>query len=338
MNPLATRTLGRTGVALTQLGFGAAHLGDLYETAPESQAQDTIAAAHDAGVAYFDTAPWYGLGLSEHRLGHFLRNKRRDSFVISTKVGRVLFRPADPETFDTSPWRGGMRFDLRFDYTADGLIRSYEDSIQRLGLNRIDLLLIHDLDSLYHGDDIGRYLDQLANGGWAALEALRGSGEIKGIGAGINEPAMIPRFLDRFDIDFFLVAMPYTLLDQDILEDEFPRCAERGVGIVIGAPYASGILATGPTEGAKYAYAKAEPAVRDRVRRLHEVCARFEVPLKAAALQFPLGHPSVATVIPGAASAAEAAENTAMVAEQIPSDLWAALKSEGLLPAAAPTP
>ena len=339
MNPLATRNLGRTGVALTQLGFGAAHLGELYATVPESQAQDTIGAAFDAGIAYFDTSPWYGRGLSEHRLGRFLRGKRRDSFVLSTKVGRVLFRPADPETFDTSPWRGGLGFDLRFDYTADGLMRSYEDSIQRLGLNRIDLLLIHDVDSLYHGDDVGRCIDQLANGGgWAALEALRSSGEIKGIGAGINEPAMIPRFLDRFDIDFFLVAMPYTLLDQDVLEVELPRCAERDVGVVIGAPYASGILATGPTDAAMYAYARAEPETKDRVRRLHETCGRFEVPLKAAALQFPLGQPCVAAVIPGAVSAAEVADNLDMARTHIPSDLWAALKSEGLLPAAAPTP
>ena len=234
-----------------------------------------------------------------------------------------------------------LPFEHRFDYTSDGLTRAYEDSTQRLGLNRIDLVLIHDLDFRHHADEesVGGYLDQLsAGGGWRALEGLRAAGEIKGIGAGINELGMIPRFLERFDIDFFLVAMPYTLMDQAALETEFPLCAARGIGIVIGAPYASGILATGPTDGANYRYKLADPAALEWANRLDRICGRHGVPLRAAALQFALGHPSVAAVIPGVISADQMDDNIAMVRAPIPADLWAELKSEGLVRADAPTP
>ncbi len=340
MDPFATRSLGRTGVQLTRLGFGGAHLGELYHTVREEQAQDTIAAAYGAGVRYFDTAPWYGHGLSEHRLGHFLRRVARNDFVLSTKVGRVYRAPADPASVDTGPWAGGLPFELRFDYTYDGIMRSHDDSLQRLGLNRVDLLFIHDLDFVYHGTEEGveAHLRQLDAGGWKALDELRSEGRVKGVGAGINQTAMMPRFLDRFDIDAFLVAMPYTLLDQDALEDVFPRCADRGVGIVIGSPYASGILATGAVVDAKYNYAPASSEIAAKVRRIEAVCGRHGVPLAAAALQFPLGHPSVAAVIPGAVSAAQVETNVRTMGVAVPAALWDALKSEGLLNAAAPTP
>ena len=308
---------------------------------PEDDAQATLAAAHDGGIAYFDTSPWYGRGLSEHRVGHFLRTRPRGGFVISTKVGRILSRPADPDSLDTSPWVGGLGFESRFDYTAPGITRSYEDSLQRLGLARVDLLLVHDLDVRHHRNEeaVVACLDQLsAAGGWSALEALRRRGEIAGIGAGINELGMIPRFLERFEIDFFLVAMPYTLLDQGALADELTACAARGIGVVIGAPYASGILAAGPGEVPMYRYRPAAEEMIQKVRRIRVVCDRFDVPLKAAALQFPLGHPSVAAVIPGAISAANVRENLEMMRADIPAALWEALKSELLIEAAAPTP
>lgn len=340
MDPLAMRQLGRTGVAIRQLGFGGAPLGELYEKIPEEVAESTLATAYDAGVRYFDTSPWYGHGLSEHRLGHFLRRQRRDSFVLSTKVGRVYTAPADLTSLDTGPWAGGLPFALRFDYSSDGITRSYEDSLQRLGLNRVDLLLIHDLDFHYHKTEEGveGYMRQLDDGGWRALDKLRSAGLIGGVGAGINELGMIPRFLDRFDVDFFLVAMPYTLLDHEVLREEFPRCGERGVGLVIGAPFASGILATGAVDGARYAYDAAPAEVVDRVRRIETVCARHGVPLAAAALQFPLGHPSVAAVIPGAVSPAQVEANVRMMAHDIPAGFWEELRTEALLPAEAPTP
>ena len=341
MDPSATRELGRTGLTLTRAGMGSAPLGDLWERIPDSRAEATLATAWAGGVRYFDTAPWYGNTLAEHRLGHFLRQQRRGSFAVSTKVGRVYSRPSDPDRIAPAIWTGGLPFELRFDYGYDGLMRSYEDSLQRLGLPRVDLLVIHDIDLGYHGDSAGieRCFGQLEEGGGLrALQGLKSAGEIKGYGAGINEGPMIGRFLDRIELDFFLVAMPYTLLDQVPLDDSFPRCLECGIGIVIGSPYASGILATGPVAGAKYNYAPASPEILEKTRRIDQVCRRHGVPLAAAALQFPLGHPAVAAVIPGAVHPDEVEQNLANLRTDIPADLWAELKTEGLLHPAAPVP
>ncbi|MEM7024618.1 MAG: aldo/keto reductase [Pseudomonadota bacterium] len=341
MDPTTTRPLGRTGLALTQLGMGTAPLGDLWERIPEDQAQAAFKAAWQGGVRYYDTAPWYGNTLAEQRLGHFSRQQPRGEFVISTKVGRVYSRPDHPGAAGVGPWAGGLQFQLRFDYGYDAIMRAYEDSLHRLGLPRVDFLLIHDIDPGYHESDEGveRCFEQLDSGGGVrALEELRSAGEISGFGAGINEGPMINRFLDRFDLDVLLVAMPYTLLDQAVLEDSLPRCVERGVGIVIGSPYASGVLATGPTEGAKYNYAPASPEVLDKTGKIQAVCERHGVALPAAALQFPLGHPAVAAVIPGAVSAYEAERNVATMQVKIPADLWVELKHEGLLHAEAPVP
>ena len=341
MDPTARRQLGRTGLALTQLGMGTAPLGDLWERIPEERAQATFAAAWQHGVRYFDTAPWYGNTLAEQRLGHFLRQQPRGEFAISTKVGRVYTRPRDPDRFEpVGFWAGGLPFELRFDYGYEGVMRSFEDSLHRLGLARVDLLVIHDIDPGYHGDDAGveRCFAELEGGGIRALEELRSAGDIRGFGAGINEGPMLGRFLDRFDLDFFLVAMPYTLMDQAPLDDALPRCVERGIGIVIGSPYASGILATGPIEGAKYNYAPAAPEILEKARRIQAVCQRHGVALAAASLQFPLGHPAVAAVIPGAVAPEEAARNVATMQVEVPAALWAELKAEGLLRADAPVP
>ncbi len=340
MDPLATRPLGRSGVALTQLGFGAAPLGELFCKVPEAEARATLDAAWDAGIRYFDTAPWYGRGQSEHRVGRALHDRRRDSFVLSTKVGRVLRASRDEARFERGFWSGGLAFPHHFDYWYDGIMRAYEDSQQRLGIPRIDLLLIHDLDLWHHRTPaaVQAWLAQLATSGFRALEELRAAGLIRGIGAGINEAGMMSRFLDLVDLDFFLVALPYTLLDQGVLDAEFPACAARGVGVVIGAVFASGILATGAVAGAKYAYADATPELLDRVRRIEAVCARHAVPLPAAALQFPLGHPSVAAVIPGAIGAEQVRRNVASFRHRIPAAFWAELKHAGLLRADAPVP
>jgi len=340
MNPTATRELGRTGVALTQLGFGGAPLGELFTKVSEADAEATLAAAWAAGIRYYDTAPWYGRGQSEHRLGRFLYRQPRRDLVLSTKIGRILRAPADPERFDTGFWSGGLHFEHRFDYSYDGVMRAFEDSLQRLGMTRIDLLLIHDLDFWHHATEpkVSAYLAQLFTGGWRALAELKAAGRIRGIGAGINELGMMPRFLDLVDIDFFLVALRYTLMEQETLELELPRCAERGVGIVIGGVFNSGILATGAVAGAKYNYADATPESLDKVRRIEAVCRRHKVPLVAAALQFPLGHPSVASVIPGAFQPAHIETNVGHFRHPIPADLWAELKAEKLLHADAPTP
>ncbi|MGD0431082.1 MAG: aldo/keto reductase [Acetobacteraceae bacterium] len=340
MDPLARRELGRTGIEVTQLGFGGAGLGDLFDVVEDTDASATLRAAWDAGIRYYDTSPWYGRGQSEHRFGRALYRRPRAEFVLSTKVGRLFSACRDAESFEHRFWRGGLKFEHRFDYSYDGVMRSFEDSLQRLGLPRIDLLLIHDLDISHHGTKakVTAYLTELHNGGFRALMELKQAGVIGGIGAGINEVGMMPRFLDLMDVDFFLVAMPYTLLDTDVLDAEFPRCVARGVGFVIGAPFASGILATGAVQGARYRYAEAGPEVLAKVTRIEAVCARHGVTLAASALQFPLGHRSVAAVIPGALLPEHVARNVAAFRQEIPADFWAELKHEGLLRGDAPVP
>lgn len=336
----ATRKLGRAGVAVTELGLGTAPLGELFERVSDEEAAAVLETAWEGGVRYVDTSPWYGRGQSEHRVGRFLYRKPRDSFVISSKVGRTLHRPKKPGPFEHGEWIGGLEFDTVFDYGYDGIMRSFEDSLQRLGINSIDVLIIHDLDPWHHKTEtrVGAYFTQLITGGWRALAELRDQGLIKGIGAGFNTMGFIPRYLDLFDMDFFLIAMRYTLLEQDTLDSEFPRCAERGVGIVIGGTYNSGILATGAVPGAMYNYEPAKPPILERVAKMEAVCRRHGVPIAAAALQFPLGHPIVASVIPGAVSRQQVAQNVAAFTHPIPADLWAELKHEKLIRADAPVP
>ena len=336
--PLKRRKLGRTNVSVTELGLGTAPLGELFVKVEDDEAAAVIDAAWTGGVRYFDTSPWYGRGLAEHTLGRALYRKPRADFVISTKIGRLLRRPFRPDAIKDQ-WLGGLEFQTVFDYGYDGVMRSFEDSLQRLGINRVDVLLIHDLDPSDHNPAaLNAYLTQLKTSGWKALAELREAGVIGGIGGGFNSKESLPRFLDLFDMDFFLLAMRYTLLEQDVLDDEFPRCEARGVGIVVGGSYNSGILATGAVPGALYNYAPAGPEILERVRKIEAVCARHKIPLPAAALQFPLGHPIVASIIPGAIAGAQAEKNVAAFRHPIPADFWAELKHERLIRADAPTP
>lgn len=330
----------RTGVELGSLGFGGAPLGELSEPVSESQAQETLRTAWDAGIRYYDTAPFYGNGKSEHRIGHFLRQQERKEFVISSKVGRVLTATRDLASFKDPFWVGGLPFEHRFDYSYDGIMRSWEDSLQRLGLNAIDLLLIHDLDSAFHDSEqrFSAHLNLLITSGARALEELRSQGLIKAYGAGINRMGALPRLLDAVDLDFCIIAMPYTLLDQGVLDEEFPLCAERDVRIVIGSVFASGILVTGSVEGARYAYSPAPPEIVEKTRRIEEVCSRYDVPLPAAAMQFPLAHPLVAAIIPGAMAPSHIISNTAWFQRKIPPEFWSELKAGNLLRQDAPTP
>ncbi|HIG57002.1 MAG TPA: aldo/keto reductase [Candidatus Latescibacteria bacterium] len=339
MSSIPKRSL-RTGVELSTLGFGGAPLGELFDPVSETEAQETLQAAWDAGIRYYDTAPFYGYGKSEHRLGHFLRQQERKDFILSSKVGRVLTATRDLDSFDKGGWIGGLPFDYRFDYSYDGIMRSWEDSLQRLGLSSIDVLLIHDLDSFFHDSEqrFSAHLNQLITSGWRALDELRSQGLIKAVGTGLNRMGALPRLIDAVDLDLSIVAMPYTLLDQEVLEEEFPLCEEHGVRIVIGAVFASGILVSGPTEGARYAYDTASPEILDKTRRIQEVCQRHDVPLPAAAMQFPLGHPLVSAIIPGAMEPSHIQTNAKWFQHEIPADMWAELKTEGLLREDAPTP
>jgi D-threo-aldose 1-dehydrogenase len=340
MDPFQRRKLGRSKIMLPQMGFGGAPLGDLFTKVTDAEAEATLVTAWESGIRYYDTAPWYGRGQSEHRIGRHLYHRPRHEALLSTKVGRVLRAPARPETFDRGDWSGGLSYDIRFDYSYDGIMRSYEDSLQRLGMNRIDILIIHDLDFWFHKTEalVSAYLAQLATSGYRALASLKDQGLIGAIGAGINELGMIPRFLELFDLDFFMLAMRYTLGEQDTLDKELPLCIARGAGIVIAGVFSSGLYATGPIPGAKYNYSDATPEQLDRARKIEAVCKRHEVPLAAAALQFPLHHPAVATVIPGGFRPDHVTTNLGLFRQEIPSALWAELKHEELLRKDAPTP
>jgi D-threo-aldose 1-dehydrogenase len=335
-----TRRLGLTDVELPELGLGCAPLGDLFELLDEDVADATVRAAWESGIRFFDTAPQYGAGLSEHRLGRALRAVPATDVVLSTKVGRVLTASTETRPAGRGPFVGGLPFAQTFDYSHDGVLRSLEDSLQRLGRARVDLVAIHDLDVGHHPDPavLARHLDDLANGGARALAELRAGGAIRAVGAGVNELGMIARLLERVELDFVILAMPYTLLDQEALDEELPLCAERGVGVVVGAVFASGILGSPSGVDTTYGYELPPPEVVDRVGRLRKACARHEVSLGAAALQFPLGHPSVASVIPGAVRPEQVRENVERLATPVPTKLWEELKAEGLLRVDAPVP
>jgi D-threo-aldose 1-dehydrogenase len=336
---LPSRKMGRTALTPTVLGLGGAPLGNLFQIITEQASDEIVREALARGVTYFDTAPWYGHGLSEHRLGRVLWHVERSGIFVSTKVGRVYRRPADPQAFSPQPWAGGMSFQLHFDYGGAGICRSYEDSLLRLGLNRVDALVIHDLDRIYHTEEqLQRYRADLESGGWAELERMRAHGEIAAIGAGINDSSDMRYFLDHFDLDFFLVAMPYTLLEQAPLRNELAECLRRNIAIVIGSPYASGILATGPVPGAIYNYQPASPEILAKTQRILDTCTEFGVSLQAAALQFPLAHPAVTAIIPGATAHGMVAANVAGCRAAIPPELWSALKARGLILPDAPVP
>lgn len=332
------RRVGKTELSVPPLGYGAAHLGELFGLVTEADATATVDAAWDAGIRYFDTAPFYGVGLSEHRLGYALRHRPRSEYVLTTKVGRVLERPLDAANYHMPGWTGGLKFHPRFDYTYDGIMRSYEQSLMRLSINTVDALIIHDLDAQFHGINLAYHHRDLVHSGMKALEELRRWGDIKAIGMGINTADALETIAPSVDLDFVLVAMPYTLIDQASLHTGMAACVKRGVSVVIGAPFASGILVSGSGGGAKYAYANAPEHVQAKVRGIETICKAHGVKLAAAALQFVLAHPAVVSEIPGAVTPGQVIENVASFKAPIPGQFWADLKFEGLIETDAPTP
>jgi D-threo-aldose 1-dehydrogenase len=337
------RTLGRTGLRVSTIGFGAAPLGDLYARLDDATAIATVEAAAAAGITLMDTSPHYGNGLAEHRLGTALRRIGRDRVVLSTKVGRVMDprrAPAPPPKGVVSPgFAGGLPHAAQFDYSYDGTLRAFEQSLLRLGTDRIDLLLIHDIDVWTHGAEaIEGRIREAMDGAYRALERLRGEGVVKGIGIGVNEADIAARFAEAGDFDTMLLAGRYSLLEQPALEHFLPIAQRKGMGIMMGGVFNSGILATGAVEGARYNYAPAPPAVLQRVRRIEAVCRAHGVPLARVALQFPLAHPSVSSVVLGAVTPREITQNAAAVTEAVPAAIWSDLRAEGLLDPAAPVP
>lgn len=336
---LATREIGGTGLSVPVLGLGGAPLGDLYARIPEATALATIERAYALGVRIFDTAPLYGHGLSEHRFGHVLRQKPRPSYVLSTKVGRYLV-PAAPETIDRGQWQGGLNMKLVYDYSYDGTMRELEQSHQRLAVERFDIVLIHDVDIWTHGsrEAFEERYRQCVEGSFRALADLRAQGVIRAIGMGVNEIEPCFRLATDCDPDVFLLAGRYTLLEQNGLDDLMPLARKKRFSFLLGGPYNSGILATGPVPGAKYNYKDAPPEIMERVRQLEAVCKAHGVPLAAAAIQFPLGLPEVASIVPGAVSPEEVERNVALITTPIPDGLWSDLKAQGLLHPDCPLP
>ena len=326
MNPSERVLLGRTALSVTRFGLGTAPLAGLFEEVPEDKALQIIERAWDAGIRHFDTAPLYGHGLAEMRLGQALRDKPRDEFVLASKVGRLLRADAPPEPGQS--FRGTPPVNPVFDFSYEGVMRSVDESLERLQLERIDILHIHDPDNHYN---------EAVQGAYKALDHLRSEGVIRAVGAGMNQAEMLARFARDGDFDCFLLAGRYTLLDQVALNELLPRCVERGIGIIAAGVYNSGILAD-PKPGARYNYTAAPEPLLERARKIRTVCDRHGVQLKAAAVQFPLGHPAVNCVVVGCRSVAQLDESLEMFEVDIPPALWQDLKAEGLLHEGAPTP
>jgi len=337
-DPGARRRLGSAPLEVTCLGLGCGPLGGFRRTIPEDEAFDIIGAAYDAGARLFDTSPFYGYGRSELRLGHVLRQLPRESFAVSTKVGRWL-TPRRPGRSYPGLRAGGLDFVPTYDLSYDGVMRAIEQSHCRLGLAAIDVLLIHDIDVYTHGRErFETFYREAIEGAWPALDELRQAGFIKAVGIGVNEVAPCLRFARDADLDCILLAGRYTLLEQGALDELLPLCALKGIGIVLGGPFNSGILAQGAIAGATYNSRPPPAAVLERVRALDAVCRRHGVPLAAAALQFPLAHPAISSVIPGALSRAEVLDNARALRLEIPAAFWTELRALALLHPAAPVP
>lgn len=326
---LDQNALGRSTVRVTELAFGAAAIGNLFTAVTDAEAEQAVHTAWDAGVRYFDTAPHYGLGLSERRLGAALRSRPRNEYVVSSKVGRLLEpTPGAPGDDLANGFAVPATHRRRWDFSARGVRRSIEGSLERLGLDRIDIVYLHDPD-----DHAGPALDQA----YPELDRMRREGTVGAIGVGMNQADLLARFIRETDLDAVLLAGRYTLLDQGGLTELLPLATDRGVDVVIGGVFNSGLLAD-PRPGATYDYTAAPPDLLSRALDLKTVCERHGVPLRAAALRFPLGHPAVASVLVGTRSAAEARDAAAMLAHAVPDALWAELRERGLLPVDVPTP
>ena len=310
---MQTRRIGRTDLSVTEFSFGSAGLGGLYRECTRDSAIATLDAAWQSGMRYFDVAPFYGLGLAERRVGDFLSDKPRDQFVLSTKVGRLLHPVPEDKVPDYS-YVNPLNFDVTYDYSYDGIMRSVEFSYARLGLNRIDILYVHDIGVYTHGAARNAiYLRQLLEGGLKALEALKSSGTIAAYGLGVNEVPVCLDVLREADLDCILLAGRYTLLDRSAVAELLPLCEKKQTSLVVGGVFNSGILATGPVEGAHFDYMPATDDIRQKVAAMDAVARGMNVPLAAPAMQFPLASQQVASVLLGTAKPQSLARNMALV-------------------------
>jgi D-threo-aldose 1-dehydrogenase len=341
MTTLKRRKVGKTKLEVTELGLGGAPMGGFRATIPDAEAVKLTDDGYDAGIRFFDTSPYYGYGRSELRMGAALREKPRDSYVLSTKIGRIMhaMKPGEKPPADFRE-NGLPGFAPVYDYTYDGVMRSLEHSHMRLGLQKIDIALIHDVDFWTTKDRavLEERFKTVMDGGYRALDELRKAGVISAIGVGINESDTSTRFIKAGDFDCMLLAGRYTLLEQGALEEFLPECTKRHVSVILGGPYNSGILTGNVKAGASYDYVAAPVRLIEKAQKIEAICQRHGVPLGAAAMQFPLFHPAFCSVIPGALSVVEVKQNVAHMSVRIPVELWSELKREKLLDPAAPTP
>ena len=335
------KTRNGTDLAFSAIGLGTAPMGDLYELLDEKTSISTIEQAYRSGVRIFDTSPHYGNGLAESRVGAGLRHVPRNDVIVSTKIGRVMdpfSQPAERNQDVYSPgFAGGYPHAPRFDYSYDGTMRSVEQSLLRLGLSRIDVLLIHDCDVWTHGADAERRFKEAMEGAYRALDKLRSEKTVAAIGFGINEADVCVKFARAGDFDVAMMAGRYSLLIQTGLAEFLPLALEKNMGVMLAGVFNSGILATGAIPGAKFEYAPAPPEIMDRVRKIEAICARHDTSIRRAALQFALLHPAVVSVVLGAAKPIEVEANAADAEHKVPAELWSELKSAGLLDSSAPT-
>ncbi len=337
MKPSDKRKFGRVDLEVSSFAFGTAPIGNIFREIDETTAEEMVNHAWDAGIRFFDTAPMYGHGLAELRTGHALRWKNRDDYVLASKVGRVL-KPKPRAQIDFAPWVNAAPFEMEFDYSYDGTMRAFEDSLQRLGLERMEMCFIHDIDVFTRGADQPEAFRQAMDGSWKALSSLRDQGVVKAIGVGVNEWEVCEAALRERDFDCFLLAGRYTLLEQDALDSFLPLCEARGAAVVVGGGFNSGILATGAVEGAKYNYAPAPAHIMEKVRGIEAVCRDHGVPLPAAALQFVVAHPAIPAFCAGTRTVEQLKQNLDWFSTPIPSAFWADLKERKLLREDAPTP
>lgn len=331
IDPTELIPIGDTGLAVSRLGYGTTALGNIMRTTPADTAMAAVDAAWTAGLRYFDSAPQYGQGLAEERLGAALASRPRAVYTVSTKVGKLL-RPTPGGRVPDGIFVGGHPFEIAFDYTYDATMRSLETSLRRLRLDRVDILLIHDVNRRYHGDRVHERLDEALNGAVPALKKLRSEGVIKAFGPAFNDIDILTRFVTEADVDCLMLPRGYSLLSHQAAPELLPECERRGVSVLIASPFESGILATGAVPGATYLYAPADEQIMAQVRRLEAICAGYDVPLAAVALQFPARHPAIASVVTGMRTAGEVADNLRLMRTPIPAELWAALEQEGLIP------
>ncbi|HSW70101.1 MAG TPA: aldo/keto reductase [Gammaproteobacteria bacterium] len=327
---MKTRKLGNTDIELTELGFGGLAVGNLYRPTSQEEAYAAIKAAWHGGVRYFDTAPSYGYGLSERRIGDALREFDRSSYIISTKVGRLLIPDGRPKTSDQYP--GSLPFRIQYDYSYDGIMRSFENSLHRIGTHYIDMIYIHDIGRKTHGEAHDVMLKSLLESGYRALAELREQKVVRAIGLGVNEWEVCIELMPHMDLDCFMLAGRYTLLEQMVLQTFFPECQKRGISVIAAGPYNSGVLANGQN----YNYAAADHKTMLRVNAIQKICDAYQIDLPHAALQFPLRHSQVVSVVAGARTEEQVALSVSYAQQQVPTRLWQSLKEADLLVMEAP--